>query len=200
MGGVLGRGVLTEREIQVNAHRFAVVLVVALASFAAGCSTAPRSSGFLGDTTQLTANPDHPGTWRWIKPGLDLRTYDKVMIDPVDLRLKGSSVANSLHDDSQARYAAEFTEVIRAKLAPFYDLVDAPGPGTLRLRIALTDMLLGPDGIEDSSLEAELLDAQSGERLVAAIATNANRPREGVFQHWATRILDFLESRGVEGK
>lgn len=183
-----------------NAHRSAVALVLVLAPLVAGCAAAPRGSGFLGDTTMLTANPDHPGTWRWLKPGLDLRAYDKLMIDPVDLRLAPASVANSLHPDSRERYAAEFTEILRGKIEPFYDVVDAPGPNTLRVRIALTDLLIREEGIEDSSFEAELLDASTGERLGAALATGAGRPREGVFQHWARRLLDFLESKGVEGK
>jgi hypothetical protein len=180
----------------VNAHRFAALLVVA----AAGCSSAPHGSGFLGDTSQLTASPNHPGTWRWVKPGLDLRSYDKLMIDPVDLRLKSTSVANSLHAESRERYAAEFTEALRGKIAPYYDVVDVPGPNTLRVRLALTDMLIREEGIEDSSFEGEMLDAQSGERLSAWLATGAGRPREGVFEYWSKRFLDFLESKGVEGK
>jgi hypothetical protein len=184
----------------VNAHRIAVVLVLALAPVAAGCKSAPRGSGFLGDTSGLKAAPEHPGTWRWVKPGLDLKQYDKVMIDPVDLRLSSASVAQSLHADSRARYAAEFTEILRAKIAPHYQLVEAPAPGTLRLRLALTDMLLRAEGIEDSAFEAEMLDAQSGERLVALLATGAGRPREGVFEHWAQRLLDFLGKTGVEGR
>jgi len=184
----------------VHSHRIRVVSVLALACAVLGCAATPRGSGFLADTQSLSQVPEHPGTWRWIKPGLDLRPYDKVMIDPVELGLAPASVAQSLHPESRERYAAEFTEVLRAKIAPFYEVVEIPGPNTLRLRIALTDLLIRAEGVEDSSFESEILDAQTGERLCAVLATGAGRPREGVFEHWARRLLDFLDSKGVERK
>ncbi|UCE61917.1 MAG: DUF3313 domain-containing protein, partial [Phycisphaerales bacterium] len=67
-----------------------------------------------------------------------------------------------------------------------YSVVDAPGPGVLRIRAALTDIKktkpamnihpatkLSGIGLGGASMEAEGLDAQTGERVLAVVDTRA---------------------------
>jgi len=89
---------------------------------------------------------------------------------------------------------------------PYYNIVQRPADYVLRLRIALTD--LTPDegeGEGSASLEAELLDARTGEKLAAFISTidgskggwRAQRKWlavEGAFIEWSNALLEFMDS------
>jgi len=52
------------------------------------CASAPKEqplnfSGFLGNYSGFRPSPDESGSWTYEKPGLNLRPYQNVMVDPL---------------------------------------------------------------------------------------------------------------------
>jgi hypothetical protein len=204
-------------------HRNAVLTaaLAAAAVLAAGCQSGrpvpPKGSGFLGDAYPLLLpNPNHPGSWRWLKPGVDLGEYDKLIIDPVEVRLTPGADAQIVPPEMSARAAEHLTLVLNRTIDPYYEIVKQPGPHTLRVRIALSDVI--PDtsspagGVEvgGASAEGEMTDSATGERLVAFMSKVEHsasldaddvpqkwKGTEGAFRVWAKRLLEFLERQGV---
>ena len=204
-------------------HRTAVPVAVlaAVLVVAAGCQSGkpvpPKGSGFLGDAyPMLLPNPNYAGAWRWQNPGVELGEYDKLIIEPVEVRLAKGAEAQSVPPEMTARAAEVFTRVLNQTVDPYYDVVTEPGPHTLRVRISLSDVM--PDttspagGVEvgGAAIEAEMLDAQTSERLVAAMSKVEHsasiddsdipakwKGTEGAFRVWAKRLLEFLDRQGV---
>ena len=87
--------------------------------------------------------------------------------------------------------ATNFDEALRRELALEFDLVQQPGPGALQLRAALASTK-GSYLI----LEVELLDAVSGQRLVAAVDRQKLESTDSSTQThaWAVLIRNRLAS------
>ena len=193
-----------------------------------------RPAGFLRDYSQLTKpKGDDRAQLTYVNPHADFRAYTMILIDPVTVwhatgtelppRAEAQALANDL-DDS-----------LRSTLAQDYRLVEQAGPGVMRLRVALTesedswhvrdnvasrfdDELRAarpePSGATKSfvgraGVEADMLDAVTGERLLAAVdrragarrAIAAARPWDDVreiFDLWSNRLRRRLaELRGA---
>jgi hypothetical protein len=149
-----------------------------------------------------------------MKDGLDLREYDHLIIEPIQVLLAPGTATVALTSDQEKEVADAFRHVLCDCIDPYYTVVDEPGPTTLRLRLAITDLQPvrpGPDGgppvsVGGADLEGQILDSVSGEVLVEAasrVLGNVKgpgtappewRPVEGAFYEWANRILDFLDS------
>jgi hypothetical protein len=154
-----------------------------------GCSlTGPPQTGFLGDYSGLSRDEGRPGVWVYHSPTIGYGNYDRVMIDPflVGFGPHNVNVLVSVEElDKLARYMHDRVAKI---VAERYPVVDEPGKGVLRLRIALTSLepTSGPDSAEASSgflshagvalggasFEGETVDSLSGERVHAFIAAN----------------------------
>jgi hypothetical protein len=166
---------------------------------------APKASGgLLGDTSAYRENPERPGTWVWTKPGIDLRSYDDLLIEEVRVQPAAGSTFAALPEAQRAAAAQALHAAVLKTVAPYYEVVQAPGAHTLRVRVALTSVP-GGDGSGPASLEAELLDGQSQERLVGALGTLSAAelaPAEGdetaaadrAHRAWAARLLRYLDT------
>ncbi|MBI5040592.1 MAG: DUF3313 domain-containing protein [Gammaproteobacteria bacterium] len=131
-----------------------------------------------------------PGAMIWQKPDFNRAAYTKVMIEPITLFISPDSEYKGMKADELKSLSDEFAEVITKTLEPDIPIVHQGGPGVLYIRAALTDVkvakkkrgLLGytPIGfvvtsvahsgvggisLKDASLEVEMLDPVSGERL-----------------------------------
>lgn len=169
-----------------------------------------RTSGFLADYGRLVPAP-RPGAWVWMKDGIDLRAYDNVRFEPIELRFAAGTLAAAATDEQRAKVTTGFTKILTERLAPYFPVLDAPAPATLAVRLALTEIhpsVAGADGaaaeVGGATLEGELRDAETGELFVTFVSriegstrgTEAKeewRPVEGAFREWADRLLDFLE-------
>ena len=186
-----------------------VILALLLVALAPACkSKGPKGVGFLDDYSQLQPmdRADRPDSFNWFKPGIDLRKFDYLLIDPIVVMGAKGSATEALSDDLKKRATDGFRDVLFATIDPYYTVVEKPGPHVLRVRIALTD--LTPDegeGEGSASLEAELLDAQTGEKLAAFISTIKGSKDgwraqkkwlavEGAFIEWSNALLEFMDS------
>ena len=149
----------------------------------AGCQSSKTAySGFLGDYSGLRANPDLDGAMAYESATKSLKDYDKFMIDPVIVHFAPNAKGTAI-DPAKVKKLTDFAaEQLRESLSKRYQVVSAGGPGVLRLRVALTDIKktipalnihpgtkLSGVGLGGASMEAEAIDSQSGERVLAVV-------------------------------
>jgi hypothetical protein len=148
----------------------------------------------------------------YTKPGLSLKGYDKLIIDPITLWADRTKGQRSLSSGDRHAVVNYFHVVLHKKLAQDYKIVHQAGPGVLRLRVAITDakasnvtldtistivpqMLLvssvkelvtgTPSFVGSVAVEAELLDSATGERLAAAVdKRTGQKDLMGVTSKW----------------
>jgi hypothetical protein len=175
-----------------SAHRIGAILTAGVSLVVSSCSTGGRSpSGFLSNFSQLDAGyGTADAVSAYLKPGVDLKKYDSVIIDPVTTVVSASAVSQEVKD----QLAAYLSSSLRSQVAPKLKVVGSPGPTTLRVRTALTDVLEGNKSakavttvhsnpratlsgklgsaslaafISNVCFEGEILDSATGERLSA---------------------------------
>ncbi len=198
----------------------------------AGCSSRQRSySGFLGEYPPFRKGPEGGADLVYIREGTDFKKYTKVMVDHVVFWLKKDADYRGIHPDEMAELSNAFHRALVEALGNAYPLVDEPGPDVFRLRIAVTDVVASKPGVDsvstimpvglaittikkgssgksagvgEASMEAEILDSLTGERLAAAIDTKAGGklegmtkwgPAEGAFRFWAGRLRKWLDEQ-----
>jgi hypothetical protein len=156
------------------------------------CSTGGRSpSGFLSNYKQLDAGyGTADAVSAYVKPGVDFKRYDSVMIDPVTTVVAASGISAQVKD----QLAAYLSGSLRSQTPSTLRVVTSPGPTTIRVRTALTDVIEGSETglavttvhagpsatlsgklgsaelaafISKVSFEGEILDSVTGERLSA---------------------------------
>ncbi len=172
-----------------------------------GCSNTPAPkplefSGFLENYSGLRPAPDESGAWTYRKPGVDFRFYTKVMLDPLVIWPSRHSNYRGMDPNVAWRLAYAFKDRMHQALAGGYRIVKQPGPGVLRIRTALTDVVLQRPGVKspgpliplandivlhasekvsgmnvlagEAAIEAEALDGQTYERLAAFVEKRVN--------------------------
>lgn len=153
-----------------------------------------KQSGFISGTPQYEPDKDNPGAMIFQKPGADLASYRKVLIDPIEIWVAPDSEYQGLDADESKKITDALRQALLNELEPDYQVVDEPGAGVLGLRLAITNVhlrtkkrgLLGytPIGfvvtsaanmaglrteLDQAIIEAELLDGSSNEQLGALI-------------------------------
>lgn len=121
-----------------------VAAALALA-VAAGCARAPAAlrpadtSGFLDDYSNLRPGPPEGATWVYRNPDASVSPYDRILFEPVAIWRSGKHSLDAVPEEDLERLAAEFEHAVRTRLGEGFRLVDTPGPGVLRVRLAITD-------------------------------------------------------------
>ena len=191
-----------------------LVLMLALG---ASCSTTyqarhAKPSGFLGDYSQLRKGKGQEPLLVYFNPAADVRAYDRILIDPVVGYLGQGSRLNRLSPADRQALLDYFHAALREQLGRDYALAARPGPGTLRLRIAVTDargtkpvadtlstvvpVALAVSALERVALgktlttgsvriEAEALDAETGVRLAAMVDERVGAKVTGRLDKWS---------------
>jgi len=185
-----------------------IATMVAGSVFLCGCAStyqkrSVEGSGFLKDYSQLKDRGGDTAMLSYIDPQVDFREYNKIMIDPIRAyaKDKDSSMAKMSKEDQQ-RLLNYFDAALREQLKTDYILVKAPGPGVLRLRVAVTEASKSkvvldtvstvlPIGLAVSSVKAiatgkhlnvgeigaecEGVDSVTGKRVFAAVDARVGR-------------------------
>jgi hypothetical protein len=117
----------------------ATLAVLLGAGLTANATAQSKGSGFLKDYSQLKTEKDPLGIERliWASPKLTREAYQKVLIERVSFypapqpsEKVSTGALNEIRDYSDAAIGKAIAGVVL--------LADAPGPGVLRVRIALT--------------------------------------------------------------
>jgi hypothetical protein len=186
-----------------SAHRIGLIVTTGVSLMVSSCSTGGRSpSGFLSNYSQLDAGyGTENAVSAYLKPGVDLKKYDSVIIDPVNTVVAAQGVSQEVKD----QLAAYLSGSLRSQTPSFLKVVASPGPSTLRVRTALTDVIEGSESkaavttvhsspratlsgklgsdqlaafISKLSFEGEILDSSTGERLSALCDHRIGAKRE----------------------
>lgn len=183
--------------------RLGITATAGTALALSSCSTGGNSpSGFLSNYKQMdggygTAN----AVSAYVKPGADLKKYDSVIIDPVTTIIASPGIDAKVAD----QVAAYLSDALRAQIQGELKIVTVPGPSTLRIRTALTDVveneehatpvtvvhaapratLTGALGspevaafIAKVAFEGEIVDSVGGNRLLASVDQRLGSKRD----------------------
>jgi hypothetical protein len=189
----------------------------------------PPATVFLTNPPDFEPGPKGGADWIYVKEGANIRSYNKIMMEYVEFYLKDDTGYKGIDEREFKELANTFQKALVEALGKTYSLVSKPGPDVLRLRVAITNMIpsrLDEEKTEDvlsggwsskrrsgsigklfymgeASIEVELLDSQTNERLAAAMDTKATEKQdfsvgkwelvEEVLKFWAQRLRRFLD-------
>lgn len=144
-----------------------------LALLFVGCAEVQsNNSGFLPDYAVLAQDPGDPDVERWLSP--DAGYYGRLMVPPLVAyfheNVHGRPICANELDDLLTRLRGAVIDALDDE----YLLATEPGPGVLRLEIAVTDLHKQSDafsglGLRDANVEMRGVDSQTGEVVFAAI-------------------------------
>jgi hypothetical protein len=184
-----------------------------------GCSTThqmrdAKTSGFLGDYSMLREGKDEEALLVYIDPEVNFNQYKKVILEPVKMIASEDSDMAKVDREDAKRMADYFYTALYQSLQRDYQMVNEPGPNTMRIRVALTDITgskvaldtvgtILPIGLALSTIkrvatgthlsvgkasgEIEILDSKTGMRLGAAVDARAGKKITGKldkFEKW----------------
>ena len=72
------------------------------------------------------------------RPGTAWASYDKIIVDPIEIWTTSSSSSADEWSDIQ-RLSIDFHQTLTDKLRPAYRIVETPQPGAMRIRVAMID-------------------------------------------------------------
>lgn len=184
--------------------KFLIPFAVTGAAFSlVSCATGGKSpSGFLRNYSEMNAGyGTEDAVSSFVKSDVDLKKYDSVLIDPVTTIVATPGISPQVTE----QLAAYLGNSIRSQVTGDLKLAAAPSPSTLRVRVALTDVIenqkagkpvktvhLAPQAtltgtlgsaevasfISNVSFEGEILDSESGDRVAALIDHRLGKKRE----------------------
>jgi hypothetical protein len=166
------------------------LVLMIFASFISLSAHAASNSGFLDDYSGMKVDPDRSGAMVYRKEGVSLGNYRKIVISPIEIWYHPNTKYKGVSPDEMKVLADTFANILTNELEPDYPVVGSTGKGVLIVRLAITNLkmkkkkrsLLGymPIGaavtalkdvagkritLSEASIEAEILDGESGERL-----------------------------------
>jgi len=177
----------------------------------AGCSASGMKSvektGFLSSYGQLQPGGDDQAALVYVKPGADFKQYNKLMFERIVVLLAGNATTRTIDPAMLKELTDYYQNAVFNAVKGGYEVVDQPGPGVARVRIAITELkpsnptantlsTIVPVGIAvsaatkatsgdnlgtgEAGTEFELLDSVTGERLAAAV--DKRQGGKGVFR------------------
>ncbi len=161
-----------------------------------GCTGRPKvgHSGFLGDYSQFKPHPTVEGAELYESPSKSLKQYNRFIVDPVIAHFAPDAEGAAIDPGELKELTDYFHDQLVKGLSEsgHYQVVNAPGPGVARLRIAITAiekttalanihpaMKASGIGLGGAAMEAEAIDSVSGER-VAAVVDSQSGGRLGI--------------------
>ena len=111
---------------------------------AANVNAQGKDSGFLKDYSQLKSEKDPLGAERrvWRSPKFTRANYQKVLMEPVSF-YPAPQPSEQVSMGALEDIRAYGDGAMRKALATVFPLTDAPGPGVIRLRTAITAAAVG---------------------------------------------------------
>ncbi|HXJ37285.1 MAG TPA: DUF3313 domain-containing protein [Candidatus Eisenbacteria bacterium] len=119
----------------------AAALIALFATACAHRATTPpvEASGFLEDYGLLRPGGPNELALVYRNPKAVWTSYDKVLLDPVTLWRSGPKALDPVPREDLLRLVTDFQSAVRARLREDFQFVDAPGPGVMRIRLAITE-------------------------------------------------------------
>ncbi len=189
--------------------------------------------GFISDVSMLQEDPEGKFTLVYIKEDADFASYDKLWLETITVYVyEGSKLAKMPKED--LNQLVDYIKVaLERELGKDYQIVNEGGPGVMQFRFALTEIVSSNTLLDTVStvvpqmrafselkklvtgrhlavgraaFEGEALDAETGERLAAAIGVRSGgktlkkktyfgkyRDIEAAIDVWAANIRGRFE-------
>jgi hypothetical protein len=215
--------------------RIVFVFICVVFMFATGCAKQQvRKSGFLDNYDNF--GPGRKGGVKlvYFNENVDFKKYNKVMLNHVVFFYNADSKYKGIHPGTLNELSSAFHKAIAESLEGAYPIVGKPGPDVMRIRVAITDVVPGKPGLAtltsvlpggfavkairkaetgsyafvgQTSMEAEILDSLSNERIAAAMDSRGEGEEKvkltrgmtkwgdikDVFKFWAKRLRLWLD-------
>ncbi len=153
----------------VNAMRLGAAFGILVALLAAGCSTTVESqpeaakavesggllpasvTGFLGpDASKMAPGPSGGAALVWVNPNAQWANYNKILLDPVQFWAAADSKVSTADQQVLTEY---FYNALTTNIQKQgFTLADQPGPGVIRLQVALMDATTATPGLRTISV------------------------------------------------
>ena len=213
-----------------------VTLVVTLLALGAAVAEAgesrkpskgpPPFSGFLRDYGELEPIKEagRKNLLYYRKPGISLRDYHSIVIEPIEVWFDPGAGVVGIQPDALKEITDYFIGALERGTLHDVAVVNDAGPGVLRLRVALTELVpvkkrrgfmaysgltgfivssakRGAMGahVAQVSVEGELLDSATGERLCAMVERRLGKKKfkkdEKVTTDHVRKVIDFWVDR-----
>lgn len=141
-----------------------------------GCSSTsnwPQFSGFLKDYKGMYRSEDIEGLFIIKHPTKNLNDYSKFLVDPVTVQISPDSLAYTMSDKIVEKTAKAFRQNIISALEQDFVVVNAPGKGVARIRVAITEIFkAGESPSAKGIIEAEFIDTYTRERIGAVLTSD----------------------------
>jgi hypothetical protein len=175
-------------------------LALALSATCCVCRGTNPAPGAVGQAPAPRPTSDDAPARVWFDPTVDFTSYSRLLVDPVDVALVPGAEAASLDPAVLAGLALEFRATLVRVVDPYYDVLDAPAPRTIRVHVALTDARMRPGGASAADLAAiraewEAFDATTGKRIAVGARWRESREDAPGFEASALALLDLMNSR-----
>jgi hypothetical protein len=125
-----------------------VVLCLVLTASIAFAAEDFTRSGFLGNPTVYDLlKPGESRGYRWLKPGVDLKKYNKFMVDSVIFFLADKADYKGIDPQEMKELCDDFNKVLVAAFKDKLPIVAEPGPNVARVRFAITNVQPSRPGV-----------------------------------------------------
>jgi len=204
--------------MKTSTKNFRIILLGCLAGlvglYACG-GQAPVDNGFLSDYSKLEKNPRYAGSKTYFNPDTPVKNYSRFIVNPVQIRLSSLGI-NRRTDPDKLQEISQYThqQFVASLQNSGYEVVTSPGPGTMIIRSALTEV--APSDLQSrsfmmnvslggASIEVEFIDALTGETIAEAMESqrgthtkvakdlNEYSNAKDVIDRWAVRLVQWLD-------
>jgi hypothetical protein len=124
--------------------------VASLTLLAAACATGPDSqqpsgpaayAAYLTYPDRLQPVPGDDGAYRWIDPSAKLARYNQIMLEPIRVQLASDADYKAIDPSELKTLTDYFQQSIVKALGNAYPVVAKPGPGVMRVKIVITNLV-----------------------------------------------------------
>ena len=175
-----------------------------------GRRSAPETSGFLRDYSQLTEDDDTAAKLSYVNHQANWASYDAIWIESVSMWV--NSDTEKVESEDRQMLIDFFYKALHEELSKDFRIADAPGPGVLQFRAALTEAkganvplkaittivpqlrlastLVGTGAdvamtVGEATVEAEILNSMTKERLGAMVDQQAGKKAYTQLKTWS---------------
>ncbi len=130
---------------------FSLLRLALLTLFLAACSTSPDLSeqapppaayaGFLTHPDRLQPVPSESGAYRWIDSDAKLAQYNQILLERIQVQLASDAEYKAIDPTELKMLTDYFHQAIVKALGDTYSVVNRVGPGVLRVKITIVDLV-----------------------------------------------------------
>ena len=158
-------------------------------------------TAFIEGDIKLQPHPELANVYRYIAPGEDLKAFDRLMFEPIEVWLHEDSPYKGVDADELKAFSDRFLEVMIEELEPRYPVVSRPGPGVAVVRIAVSGIKLkkkkrGLLGYTPAGFVVTSAMAAAGKRMSLVDATIEGEVLDGANDERIGVVVDFSFKHG----